>query len=209
MKRKLDLSIILLSFLIVATVCFISSTCSTDETSKRAERLEEPDVSTNYIYYEIIGSTANELRTQMDRLGPSDELRVQHDAYTEWYVDWSYPNSTANDRCRTGPVKVTVTITQTFPKWDIPPDASQALVDKWKTYVSALQTHEAGHKRIGVEAGYQILRTLNEIPAYPSCSELEQVADAAGERILDEFRQKEATYDQTTAHGASQGARFP
>jgi len=50
---------------------------------------------------------------------------------------------------------------------------------------------------------------MRRIPAYPSCEELKQGADAAAERVLSDYRQREAIYDQTTNHGATQGARFP
>jgi predicted secreted Zn-dependent protease len=72
-----------------------------------------------------------------------------------------------------------------------------------------LKTHEAGHQQIAIEAGREIRQTLKGLPAYLSCSELEQAADAAGQNILDQFREKEKSYDQTTKHGATQGARFP
>jgi predicted secreted Zn-dependent protease len=169
----------------------------------------EPDILMNYTSYEIVGATTDDLRRQMDQLGPVDVFGNQHDAYTEWYVTWSYPNSLENGHCSTGPISVTVTITATFPHWEAPPDAPQELVDKWTTYMRALQTHEAGHQQIAIEAGREIRQTLSGLPAYPSCSELEQVADAAGQDILARFRQKERTYDQATNHGATQGARFP
>jgi len=47
------------------------------------------------------------------------------------------------------------------------------------------------------------------LPAYVTCAELEQAADAVAERVLEQYRQQEATYDQETAHGMSQGASFP
>lgn len=169
----------------------------------------KPDVSISYLYYEISGTTANDLRHQMDELGPSDERRIQHDAYTEWYVDWYYPNAATNGDCATGIITVTVTITHTFPQWDNPPDASEELVTKWNTYLKALEEHEAGHRRIGLDAGHEILQALTELSEYPTCAELERVADTTGQNILNEFRQKEETYDQTTSHGASQDARFP
>jgi predicted secreted Zn-dependent protease len=169
----------------------------------------EPDIVINSTSYKIVGVTANDLRRQMDQLGPVDPFGNRHDAYTEWYVTWSYPNSLENGHCSTGPISVTVTITVTFPYWESPPDASQELIDKWTTYVGALQTHEAGHQQIAVETGREIRQTLSALPAYHSCSELEQAADTAGQNILVQFREKEKFYDQTTKHGATQGARFP
>ena len=207
MTRRLSLTIATFSCLVIFSFCFILSGCSENKITE-SDNLK-PNVSINYVYYEINGTTDGDLRHQMDQFGPSDKKRLQHDAYTEWYVDWYYPNSETNDSCGTGPITVTVTITHTFPKWNIPSDAPQDMVEKWSNYLKALQTHEVGHRQIGIDAGHEILQALNELSVYPTCAKLEQIADMTGQNILDEFRQKEVSYDQTTRHGASQGARFP
>ncbi|MFC1974910.1 DUF922 domain-containing Zn-dependent protease [Chloroflexota bacterium] len=201
----LNLDIIKLILLLSTSICFILSACHTTELADEAR----PDILINYQYYEVTGPTANDLRTQMDQFGPLDESGNRHDAYTEWYVDWSYPHSIVNDHCTTGPINVTVTITYILPKWNIPPDAPPTLIDKWTTYLNTLEKHEEGHQQIAIDAGYEILRTLNALPAYPSCEDLEQAADAAGQKLLNQFRQKETVYDQTTNHGETQGSQFP
>jgi predicted secreted Zn-dependent protease len=76
-------------------------------------------------------------------------------------------------------------------------------------YMAALRLHEDGHRRIAIEAGYEILQAINALPAYSSCSELELAADAVGESILEQYRRQEAVYDQNTGHGATQGVHFP
>ncbi len=195
------------TLLIILPICLILSGCSENNISE-SNNLNS-DVSINHLYYEISGTTESDLRHQMDQFGPSDGEQIQHDAYTEWYADWYYPNSEIDGDCATGSITVTVTITHTFPQWNNPPDISQELATKWDTYLKALQTHEIGHRQIGLDAGHEILQTLSELSVYPTCTELEQVADKTGQNILDEFRQKELTYDQNTRHGASQGAQFP
>lgn len=166
-------------------------------------------ISIGHTYYRITGSTANELRAQMDQLGRTDELGYHWDAYTEWQVTWSYPYSFSAGSCSTGPVKVAVDVTFVLPQWDVSPTAPQDLVDKWAEYSAALQVHEDGHKEIATEAGREILDAMNALPAYSSCRELEQAADAVGEGILERYRQREERYDQDTDHGATQGVGFP
>ena len=83
----------------------------------------------------------------------------------------------------------------------------------WQTstngYIAVLQVHENAHKEIAIDAGYEILQTINALPAYSSCNKLEQAADTAGESILEQYRRQESIYDQKTDHGATQGVRFP
>lgn len=183
-------------------------TLTSDETSNASQE-SQVLTSIEYIYHPIAGSTGNELRAQMDQLGRTDESGHHWDAYTEWYVNWSYPYSTLNNNCTTGPIKVQVEITFTFPQWSAPENATQDLIDKWNAYLNALQLHEDGHRQIATQAGYEILRAINALPAYPSCAELEQAADTTGEDILEQYRQQEAIYDQNTEHGVTQGVHFP
>jgi predicted secreted Zn-dependent protease len=161
-------------------------------------------VSVSHDDYAIDGSTEEELRAEMDRLGPSG-----FDAYTEWHVLWSYSYSETEDSCSALTVTVVVAIIFKLPRWDAPARAPPDLVDKWHAYVAALQAHEDGHKDIAIEAATQVRRVLQALPVYPTCDELDRAANAAGERVLDQHRQREQAYDRTTQHGATQGARFP
>lgn len=192
--------------LIIFVVCLLAPACS-----KKISEVEslKPNISESYLYYNIGGATASDLRHQMDQFGPSDEFGAHYDAYTAWYVEWHYPNLVTSDSCTIGSVTVTVTITQTFPKWETPPEAPPGLIKQWATYIEALQRHENGHREIGIAAGEEILRALSDLSSYPTCGELEQIADRAGQSILDGYRQKEIDYDRTTKHGELQGARFP
>jgi predicted secreted Zn-dependent protease len=161
-------------------------------------------VSVSTDYYSIAGLTADELRAQMDQYGPGE-----YDAYTGWNVRWLYFRSTVSGGCATGPLTVSVEVTFTLPLWNAPAEAPQALVDRWNAYLAALQLHEDGHKAIGIEVGNEVLRALQDFSAYPSCDELDRAVSATAEHVLNEYRRREEIYDQTTDHGATQGARFP
>jgi len=145
----------------------------------------------------------------MDRLGPTDARGTHFDAYTDWHITWVYPYSTVDGQCTTGPVQVSVQVSFTLPQWEPPSGAPKDLAVKWDAYVDALQRHEDGHKDIAAAAGYEIHQVLSALPGHPTRDKLEQSADSAGERILDKYRQQELDYDQSTNHGATQGARFP
>lgn len=195
----------LISIVLVAG-CVSSAPAASPPPAPTSTRAPIPDVavSTSTNYYEIRGSTEDDLRAQMDALGPSG-----YDAYTSWLIRWTYPDVTTDVGCAAGPVKVSVLIVYTLPQWDAPPDAPTDLVEKWDAYVAALQLHEDGHKEIALDTGNEVLRALSDLPAYPSCEALGRSADAAGESVLDKYRRQEVQYDQTTDHGATQGARFP
>jgi predicted secreted Zn-dependent protease len=145
----------------------------------------------------------------MDKRGYTDTSGQHWDAYTDWDVSWSYPYSRTDAKCSAGPVQATVAITFTFPTWHIPKGTHPDVIGKWNDYMDSLEAHENGHKEIAIAAAYAVVEILEALPAYPSCSELELAADNAAQDVLQQYRQREATYDQTTDHGATQGASFP
>ena len=159
--------------------------------------------SVDYEYYGVKGNTNYELASSMEKNGPNGYW-----AYTVWRVDWKYPFSQGSGGYTTGPVEVKVAVTITLPKWDPPADASPELVKKWDSLVSALRTHEEGHRDIGVAAGQRIVKALEALPPSPSREALEQSADQVASGMIEDGQSQDASYDASTGHGESQGATF-
>jgi predicted secreted Zn-dependent protease len=166
-------------------------------------------ISTSRVFYNIAGSTADQLRSQMNQHGYRDDDGNHWDAYTDWYVSWSYTYSQNTEGCSAVDIQVEVDITFIFPIWDMPSNVSQDLATKWDDYVTSLQIHEDGHRDIAVQAACGILEELNSLQSYGYCSEFEQAADVTAEQILNLYREMESDYDQETGHGLSQGVSFP
>ena len=152
------------------------------------------------VYYEIGGSTENELRAQLDELGPVDFSGYKGDAVTEWYISWYWPGYGSED-CNLSEAEVSYTVKVIFPRWTPPADAPNNLVIKWFNYTYKLAKHEKGHVDY-VVANYQIV--LEAIKG-ATC----ETADAAAETALEPLRAFDLEYDLQTGHGATQGARFP
>ena len=165
----------------------------------------EPQVSTKKRTYEINGSTAAELREQMQRLGPKDKAGIQRYAYTGWYVRWSYRCERSAGGFRLASYTANVTIDFTFPRWNSPADADSDLRTKWDAFSRALQTHEEGHRDIGVQAGTAVLAAFRSLPDSPTCESVYSSADAAGQRVVQESRERESAYDRETRNGLTQG----
>lgn len=166
-----------------------------------------PEVSQTTHYYTFDGTTVAEMLAQLAKRAPKTDDGNFH-ALTKWFVKWRYDYDRRDGTCGIGPVKVTVTVDVQLPKWSRPAGASSRLVAKWDAYATALRTHENGHKEIGIEAARSVAKALAAVPRQTSCEQLESVADAAGERILEITRVTERDYDQRTRHGATQGALF-
>lgn len=172
--------------------------------------VSNPNVTVKTNYYTITGSTAQQLRQQMNQKGHIDPLSGRrYDAYTGWQISWYYNTTLNNNQCKLHSAKVNTTITFTLPQWKIPSNASQALQTKWNKYINALIQHEKGHEQNGILASNEILQRLQTIPSNPSCETLKQNANQLANQVIKKYNQKDITYDKMTKHGITQGAIFP
>lgn len=167
-----------------------------------------PEVKGSTKYYRIHAGSLEQLKWQLDLRGGRDPSGRKINAATSWYVEWNYPYQKGAGGCATGPVKTTVTVVTQLPKWNPPPNVGPDLIAKWERYLAKLEEHEKGHRDIALKAARAVAQSLQSLAPQSSCEEMERVADAEGKRILNMARDTERTYDETTDHGAKQGARL-
>lgn len=161
--------------------------------------------------YKIQGKTAAELRSQMSQLGPMNQDEGKRfDASTKWDLDAQLTfGGKKGVSCQFKTISVTVKTTFILPDWTPPVGTPQPLIDRWKKHLAALQTHENGHKQLGIDAGNDFLSQLKAIPSAASCDALQKTAAQKRDAVKAAFKQKHKDYDTTTNHGATQGAVFP
>ncbi len=145
--------------------------------------------------YDVSGSTASEIRSQLSAYGPNG-----YDAYTKWAVHWSWPGQ-GTATCRLQDAEVSYEVTVTFPRWIPTEQATPELVIHWNGYLYALALHENGH----------INNVVSHIPAVLAAIKGSAclAADSAAQAVLQQMREFDGQYDLTTDHGRTQGARFP
>lgn len=160
-------------------------------------------------HYTIRGATAAELRGEMDAKGPRGGDGRRYDGYTRWHVAWRYRYRTQGGQCFIDRVATTVDVTFTMPQWANEGFGSTELRRRWRQYLVALQQHENGHRRHGVEAAGEIDRGIAGLAPRASCESLGAAADALGHQVIRQYNQRDLDYDRTTDHGRTQGARFP
>jgi predicted secreted Zn-dependent protease len=152
------------------------------------------------VYYDISGSTENELRDQLDVLGPVGYDGYKGDSTTRWYLTWHWPTN-QDGSCQIDQTILSYEITVILPRWKQTEGASARLVAKWEQYTAALIEHEKGHVDLVVFNAPKVAEVIKGAQC--------EMANAVGEMILAEIRKQEVQYDATTNHGATQGARFP
>ena len=168
----------------------------------------EPEVRESIETYDVHGSTAAQVRRDLARHGPRVGGRA-YGARTTWELTWTYSLEERDAECGLASCDVRVDITTTLPRW-VPDDPApdDKLVARWERYLSALATHEEGHRRFGLEAASAVERSLTSIVPEPTCADLEAAIAAAAAEVVGQYRERERRYDEETKHGRADGARF-
>jgi predicted secreted Zn-dependent protease len=160
-------------------------------------------------HYNISGSTPAELRRDMNANGPLGAGGRRFDGYTRWHVSWRYRYNKAAGRCAIASITTRVKVTMTLPRWHNEEHATSNMRQQWRRYLNALEQHEQGHRRHGIDAANEVDRAIDAMPPAANCDALGADANALGMRILRKYNQLDLDYDRDTRHGATQGARFP
>jgi predicted secreted Zn-dependent protease len=164
---------------------------------------------TVYVYYDIAGSTAAELRAQMEARGPGGVGAKHYDATSEWKINWGYSSTPGPDGCVIGKVSVRAKVTLTMPRWTPAANAPPALRERWTVFTAALLVHEEGHRQVAISHGQEVFRALEALPPAPTCDALKAAVESTAAEILDRLRREDDLYDARTRHGLNQGTRFP
>jgi len=160
--------------------------------------------------YDIAGATADELRQQMNTLGPVDKTEKKHfHALTTWRVSWHFRwERGAAYGCRitgvdTG-LRAKIVMPHLLPSVVLPVDVRTS----WNAYLEKLMLHEKGHVAIGEAARADAERSIRTLPAAATCEELERAANEAGNAAIRKANGDDIAYDRDTHHGATQGAKW-
>jgi predicted secreted Zn-dependent protease len=168
-----------------------------------------PELCEKHEYYEITGSAEKELREQMIRKGIAWSDGKKYDSVTSWHVEWAYEHDRSMQSCSAEAFQASVEITIRYPNWVRTDDTPQELMDKWKGYISNLVLHEEGHRDMVVEAVQDITRSVAQLPAAPTCAELDRMVKSLCHERMAKLNDETKWYDIATLHGSEQGAVFP
>ena len=161
--------------------------------------------------YNVAGSSAQEIRVNINAspARPKDQNSgTATDANTAYTFNFRWTTAAAVGGCRATTVSAAFGVEFTYPRWVAPPSPPALLVSQWNAYVAALQAHESGHELNGIDAtndAYAAIKALS----VASCADFNAAAEAAIHAASARSKQADVSYDATTNHGATQGARFP
>jgi len=152
-------------------------------------------VTTETKYYDIKGSTLEELQAQVASLGPHGFM-----AETVPFYHWNYTYKKENGTCRIDRVRVETRIVFTYPRLN-DPAADPALADELEKRVVLIRPHEGEHEGIDRRTGQEIYDTIAGLQPAPSCAELEKELDARAQGVIAKGREANDELDRATDHG--------
>ncbi|MGA6537834.1 DUF922 domain-containing Zn-dependent protease [Stenotrophomonas sp. NPDC101269] len=168
----------------------------------------EPDAGLTIEYYDVQGTTLEQLRESLRTLGPVDDDGERHHGQVRWNLQWRYNYSTDRGGCRLTGFTVQRSTTMQLPRWVDVDRVSPALRSDWERYSRALRLHEDGHVETGALAAAEIERRTAAVKRSPTCAALTATLDEIGKAVIQEFKARDVEYDATTGHGATQDAQI-
>jgi len=164
-----------------------------------------PVINENWTSYQVNGTTTQQLRDEMIRLGPEDNGK-HYFANTVWQVKWHYNYQESDKQCQITSVQTNTTITYDLPAWPGYASANTELQQEWAVFQQHLRQHEQGHALLGKQAAIDIEIMLQHLSLASDCQTLETVANDKAAQIIRWYHDKDIAYDNETNHGISQGA---
>jgi predicted secreted Zn-dependent protease len=160
----------------------------------------EPNINEKIHFYKIQGNSGQELKKQMDTLGPKTNAQ-QFNASTKWIVTWQYGYQEKNHICQLTSLKVDLHIHYLYPRWVNYQSSHPTLQQKWNVCLKDLNQHEKGHGKNGKNAATAVEKALLNIPPKTSCQQLMITIDNTANYIIQEYLNKDFQYDQHSQHG--------
>lgn len=128
----------------------------------------------------------------------------------QWNVesDYTWEPAPEDEGCVMREVRIRVTASLTMPRWERPSSAPPGLAAAWERYMTALHTHEEGHRDHVLGAAREIRRALMRLET-ENCSFMRGDAQALRGRILERWKRMDLEYEVETENGRTQGAIWP
>ncbi len=156
--------------------------------------------------YTVYGNTATEVNNQINKCSPVTLNGQRFAASTDYRLNWAF-NYIANEQgtCELSQVRVGLAISETLPFWQGSANADKNLSSAWASYITSLTLHENGHVNIDRNYANKLLTELQNFPA-TSCDAIGTAATNRANEIVAELNNANDYYDNSTSHGATQGA---
>ncbi len=158
-----------------------------------------PNTSIKVEYYDIRGTTWDDLVRQINAKGPEGWWG---NAGTK--ISYKFRSVSTPGKCVIDTVTVNADSTVRLPRWTNRYEGPANLQTYWDGVLRSLDLHERGHVQISLDSARELERTLKTTPEQPSCDALNALVGEKAQRIFNEHSRKQQLYDAETDHGRKQ-----
>lgn len=168
----------------------------------------ELNVRERYEFYEINGTSVDDLRRQMKQNGTKGEDGLTYSGLTTWDIRYVYQINSDSGRYSVKSAKTKVDIVYRLPRL-VQPVTDPALAAVWNQYFARLQVHEFGHKDLAVKIASEINDVFSSLSTYSDADELDEVIKRRTAEKFAHLKETQVDYDHVTRHGETQGVVLP
>jgi predicted secreted Zn-dependent protease len=159
-------------------------------------------------YYEVIGSTVEELRREIEWKGPRYDGR-RAAGLAEWSISWTFRYAPTSTGCELTEINPRLEGTITLPRWVAGKDrAADTVIAEWHKFVAALRVHEDGHYAYGMQAEAEVRALGRNFRVRGDCSRIIERFNADARAIVQKHVEANEAYDRDTRYGQTQGVVF-
>jgi predicted secreted Zn-dependent protease len=158
--------------------------------------------------YPVAGATEARIRAELDLRGPvTDGQQFHGSSQTVWRYNYRLLRM-GSGACRTQSFRLLVRNVFTLPYLVNEAQTPEDLRRAFQEYSGYLRAHEDGHHGIALAKLYEFRRDVED-SGYPSCEAARQAIAAMSQNLAASLRELQASYDEATDHGRTQGAVWP
>jgi predicted secreted Zn-dependent protease len=127
-------------------------------------------------------------------------------AWCGWQIGWDpeYVQTPHGYIIKNSNTKIVVTYR--YPRWIDRDNASGDLRKEWDALVQNAMVHEKGHGAIAKEGAYAVEKALMAVPSHKDIRIFSGRVNAAGSKVIRDYKIKEQQYDKRTNYGRRQEA---
>lgn len=166
----------------------------------------QPSINFAIRYYDVTGTTTDEIRSAVFRNTPIRIKGVPYGAVTENRFSTGYSAvGTSSGGCEIKNVRIVLDSSITLPRL-VPSGQSSAVLAEWDRYIGALRAHEMMHATNGRYTAETVAGRLYDFKAQMPCSQMRDKLDQAVNQLIHNMGVWDQRLDAQTEHGRSQGA---
>lgn len=160
-------------------------------------RVEAATISERATYFNVRGTTLEQLDRELDRKGPlAGTAGDRHPGATQVSFGGRVTYASSGAACRVGRTEFTLKLVKILPRWNPPRSASAATVIIWRTLSQDIYRHEEDHARIARGYVRKMESAVRNLGPRSDCRGMEAAVNATTTRYLKEHERAQLDFDK-------------